>query len=440
MTLPRPVGIITPEMVAEANQKYQAELAEKAKAKVIPKKPLVDDFEKGQRKLLSDDSLIIKRTSPNRVAVAPEGFGIETWSNGHIVTGDCIEHDEFAGMVTAYLNLVLEQLPCNSFSSGVSCCSRADLAEIVENITNYTGMFLSALTNGSTSVQETFNTLVVPGDRHDISLNPDFRPYCVDPRVEDAYTEPIGMETSLFKDVEDSYDGYTYDRLVDACSNSVDAWDYYDNPYYDHDTPPSGFEHKLWDWYDFENAWNPEILDELTSDSFICDINCEPYMIDMNGKPITSPTANMIDYCPASPDDMVLPTDIFAIHLEKEMQEAIISLGINPVKEGFNVSPAMMYMLIVGNQFLADYVVDSCSLYKDQCVEMHTTGRNWNRYRKLCTDVFVEMLGFNLNAPSGSMEEAECIDAADIIATHIDNAAYYTYVDFHKKYTSANKS
>ena len=31
MTLERPVGVITPEMVEEANKKYQEELAEKRK-------------------------------------------------------------------------------------------------------------------------------------------------------------------------------------------------------------------------------------------------------------------------------------------------------------------------------------------------------------------------------------------------------------------------
>ena len=441
MTLERPVGVITPEMVEEANKKYQEELAEKRKrAQSLPTPKWADEkeFIQGQRMILSDASPLVSPTTPKRVCIKPELSGIETRVNGWLTDCQIVEYEKFAGMVTAYLNLILEQLPCSAYLSGTSTYTRNELMEVVENITNYTGMFLCALTDGDPEVQHFYNTMVVKGDRQDISLDPEFLKFDDAPReLEDGFKDPLAPEVVEQELVPEEYisidDGY--DQQVDVWKDSRLAWDYYDNPYADTDVPPLGSNHKIWDWYDLENAWNPEINDVMDSDSFICDINCVPYLVNLNGKPVGNMIGNALDYVPASPDDMVLPIKSFAKNLHDGMQDALDDLAINKPAEGLDTSPAMMYMLLTGNPYLGDFVTNECSLYRGhQCVELHAVGNNWNRYRKLLVDTLTSLLGFNVSAPANSMEEAEWIDAAEVVGRHVDNAAYHTYVDFHKTY------
>lgn len=440
MTLERPVGVITPEMVEEANKKYQEELAEKRKnTQALPTPKWADekDFLAGQRMILSDTSPIVTPRTNNRVCIKPELSGVETLVDGCITDCQIVEYEKFAGMVTAYLNLILEQLPCSSYEYGVSTCTRSELVEIVENITSYTGMFLSALTDGDPMPQQFYNTRVVKTDRQDISLDSEFMKSDDQREFEDGFKGALETDAVDHKLPPEEYITIDddYDQQVDAWDDPRRAWDYYDDPYVDIDVPPSGSNNPIWDWYDLESAWNPEIQDVLESDSFICDMNCIPYMIDLSGKPIPSAKGNALDYVPASPDDMVLPIESFAKYLHDGMQEALYDLAIDKPAEGLDTSPAMMYMLLTGNPYLGGFVTDGCSLYRGkQCVELHTLGNNWNRYRKLLVDTLTSVLGFDISAPANSMAEAEWIDAAEVVGRHVDSAAYHTYVNFHKTY------
>lgn len=440
MTLERPVGVITPEMVEEANKKYQEELLEKRKrVQALPTPKWADEkeFIDGQRMILGDTSPVVFPRTANRVCIKPELSGVETLLNGNATDCQIVEYEKFAGMVTAYLNLILEQLPCSSYDYGVSTCTRNELVEIVENITSYTGMFLCALTDGDPVVQQFYNTMVVKGDRQDISLDSEFLKVDTTHEFEDGFKDPGEPEVVDQALVSEEYiiPDDDYDQQVDAWNDPRRAWDYYDNPYADIDVPPAGSHHQVWDWYDLESAWNPELQNAMDSDSFICDMNCVPYLVDLASKPIPTATNNALDYVPASPDDMVLPIKSFAKNLHDGMQNVLDDLAINKPAEGLDTSPAMMYMLLTGNPYLGGFITDNCSLYPGkQCVELNALGNNWNRYRKLLVDTLTSLLGFNINAPVDSMEEAEWIDAAEVVGRHVDNAAYYTYIHFHKSY------